>query len=144
MKIESLRIKEGPKKRNPDVLPEWDNSENYCISCNFRHNPKASFRLHCKVKHYIKPPTIERPDWHDPNFYCKTCNITYNGKSSHLNHYRYFHPTKLKPKIANPDLLPDELDSNNYCKTCNRSYIHKGSYRTHLRYIHRMLGVLSF
>lgn len=131
------------KIKNPDVLPEWDSTENYCRSCEYTYNSKTLYHRHCKDMHLMKP-SIERPDWNDPNFYCKICKSTHSSQGTYRKHCRYYHPKYPNPTIINPDVLPDESDPNNYCKLCEKKYTGRCSYRRHLRFTHKMLGSPNF
>lgn len=134
-------IKKNHIIKNPDILPEWDNPNNYCRSCEFTFKGKSAFRRHCKLKHGIKPPTVERPDMRDPNFYCKVCNITFISRISYKTHCGIIHPKyHFSCRIVDPDVLPELSDPNNYCRACKKKFRNKHSYQYHLCYFHRMLG----
>lgn len=144
MKLSRLNVK-GRRIKNHDVLPEWDNPENYCRSCEFTYKTKARYRVHCKQIHDIKPAIAKYIDRHDPNFHCKVCNITLKSKDSLTNHCRYFHPYRQKSiNILNSDVLPDMSEPNNYCKVCKRKYSCRNSYRSHLQFMHKMLDIPNF
>lgn len=40
----------GRKKKNYGILPEWDNEENYCPSCEIKCKQRHSYLKYCKHK----------------------------------------------------------------------------------------------
>lgn len=102
---------------------------------------KKMYHRYFILAHWMEPPTIEHLDIYVSNFYRKVCNISLKSKSSYRNHYRYFHPVRLKPVILNPDILPNVFDLNNYCKACEMTFTTKYDYHSHLGYIHKKLDI---
>ncbi|KAK4513266.1 uncharacterized protein ATC70_011834 [Mucor velutinosus] len=127
---------------NMNVLPDWNDPNLYCPSCNATFHTQRAFKFHCRNIHCMKSPgkfpNKGLPDINDPTHHCKVCNITLKSKKVYRHHCRYAHGVKLRKSFAYPDLTPDLSNPDHYCQTCDRFYSSKPSYQKHLIHIHQM------
>jgi uncharacterized C2H2 Zn-finger protein len=145
------------KALHPELLPDEDDPNFFCRSCEKYLSNKCSYRSHLEVIHsmtlnysdakYVggKIVKTEVPlDENDPSFKCQVCNIQYKSRRSYRKHLRSIHlmtltPSSIARRIANPHVLPDKDDPNNFCQVCQKSFARHVSYRYHLTTLHNMV-----
>ncbi|KAL0141735.1 hypothetical protein V8B55DRAFT_1562300 [Mucor lusitanicus] len=128
-----------------NYLPDADDPNFYCCSCNKKFGRKNSFREHLKEKHSIfhsapRKQSLCKPDIDDTNNYCRACQKTYSHKSTYRKHLRLVHRMTL-PKLKKPADsidLPDPHNPDHYCSVCKKKYTLSRLYRKHCRNVHFM------
>ncbi|KAL0141710.1 hypothetical protein V8B55DRAFT_1562277 [Mucor lusitanicus] len=133
------------QQKQNDTVPDADDPNFYCCSCNKKLGNKRCFREHLIRKHSIFPSaprkqSLCKPDIDDPNNYCRACQKTYSQKRNYRTHLRVVHqmtlPTQKKP--ADRINLPDPHNPDHYCSVCKKSYTLKHLYRQHCKCAHFM------
>lgn len=136
-------------------MPDPDDQDFYCRTCNLQKHSRAAYRYHLQRVHKMKltalqplpfsvktaevrPETL--PDVYDPYFYCRICKKRYKDVICYRRHCQNYHGIQLTRALSIPDpnIEPDPNDPLHYCKACNRSYEVRATYRDHLRRIHKM------
>ncbi|GAN01960.1 hypothetical protein MAM1_0014d01397 [Mucor ambiguus] len=162
-----LSVDQRPELQKPkDVMPNVNDPNFYCRSCERKLVNKDSFKLHLAAIHSLYPSSPEKskikPDASDPNNYCSVCQKTSQSKGRYRKHLRLVHQMTL-PSLRVRDIqkgcLPDPnnphnycnvynwflsnsnatIDINNpqfYCAQSNRSYCRKQYFRKHIRSVH--------
>lgn len=155
--------------KNPDILPVWNDVNNYCRSCDHSFTKKSHYHRHCLFVHQVSLPD---PD--DPNFHCKICDETHKDMIFYRNHCRKEHGMKDLAEITNigcrhcssifemektyiqhverfekklqkealagkEKINPDFYDPNFHCSSCDRNYKSRKGYRSHLRTVHSLV-----
>ncbi|KAI8067260.1 hypothetical protein BDF21DRAFT_426176 [Thamnidium elegans] len=131
--------KPGP---DPSKIPDANDPNNYCISCNFKFKSRASYTSHLVRSHGMshvitpkKPRKLRSTDLTIDilNRYCDFCDKTYSSKSNYIYHLVHTHRMTL-PNIYSEQSNFDH--ENFYCKMCDRRYQKKKTFITHLRNVH--------
>lgn len=153
-RIHRMIIPRLPKPtQNPNVLPDVDDPNFYCKSCQFKYKSRAIYRYHLRqthkmeltllVKQSIVDPTISVADTKNPNnTCCAICKIKYCRRTYYQQHMKKFHkderdiPVNRGRKIPPSNIQPDPNDLNFYCAPCQRRYSAKHYYRPHICLYH--------
>ncbi|KAL9557289.1 hypothetical protein MBANPS3_001443 [Mucor bainieri] len=131
--------------KNPDFVPDWNDPNLHCSSCDHTYKTRLQYTRHCRQVHGLRAPIKPRktgvPDLNDMNKYCKVCQYTYRSKGGYRKHCESVHG--LVPiKFVNPDAVPDINNPDNYCKTCDKHLSTKYNFKLHLHVMHNAYGEL--
>lgn len=147
---------ESPAKRRRrlDIVPDADDPNFYCRSCNYKYSSKSSYKTHLVVVHNLKVKAMNLqgnqvsdipPDVNDPNNYCRTCNREFRSRGEYRIHLSNDHQMILEPierrgvrKQPLLDIMPDVNDPYDRCRACNFEYASRYNYKSHLIKVHGM------
>lgn len=125
---------------NPDLVPDVNDPNYYCISCDKHYANNGSFRNHIRRIHDIKLPfrVFANPELQPDiktkdNKYCAPCNKSYATRENYLMHVRRLH---------NLDKDGKKLAANQ-CHLCGESFPNKAGHRFHLKHTHNVLPPLK-
>lgn len=131
---------------NRNILPDVDDPNFYCKSCQLTYKNRTKFRKHIRKIHKMELAHITRQLIHDPtaamadlehpeNTSCTICMIKYTDKYLYRRHMKRVHQMDLNNKV-DPNIQPDPEDPNFYCKPCQRHYSTRKYFRHHIRLFH--------
>lgn len=149
--LEVPPLESGRRLRvRPDILPDVDDPNWYCKSCQRHFKTHDIYRKHIKRIHEIPlkrlappllyDPTIE-PEIDNPDNFCRSCKKTMKNSSNYRRHLVVVHKMKLErlPKSKHDrSIQPDIDDPNFFCKSCNKSFEDRGRYRIHVQHVHKI------
>lgn len=147
-----------PKEKpliNPNIVPDLNDPNGYCASCNKTIKNLRAYKNHIRLKHGVgkysqpKPNSDIVPDTSDPtNKYCASCQHKYPNRQDYIRHVWNIHGIKaesngtftLKRRIdSNLTIKPDIHNPNDFCKLCARKYSSRYAYIGHLEIVHNVV-----
>lgn len=148
-------MKLAPITRTPDpnILPDIDDPNFYCKSCQAQYASCKNYRIHLRRVHGLKlvplrkkstfDSTISVDDTKNPkDTTCIICKLRYSSRTGYQTHMKNTHkdgrsiPVNRAIIIPNSRIQPDPDDSNFFCRTRQRHYSNEYKYRRHIRLMH--------
>jgi hypothetical protein len=141
----------------PHLMPDVDNPNFYCQSCEKTYSSKTVYRQHSTItQRLILAPIVRdisnfthphiQPDENKPDFYCEACGWKLKRRDMYRKHLVRILKMTLTPIhkgiILFPHIKPDPGDINNYCGGCDKTLSSKNGYWGNVRNVPKMV-VLS-
>lgn len=92
-----VTLKSRVSSARHNVLPDLDDPDSFCKSCNSKFVNRSKYCRHLTCAHGIiakNPHELTVPDYNDPNFFCRSCKLKHPTKNSYINHLILHHNYK--------------------------------------------------
>lgn len=130
---------------NDPSLPDTDDPNFYCRSCQHNFFFKDNYKKHLLLVHHYdlvadssasSAFSSSLPDLHDPNFFCRVCQRGWKTYPPYRQHCKITHKMEVSPQRRSfYNAIIDPNDPKSYCAQCNRTYT---NYRQHLKSAHNI------
>ncbi|KAI9257734.1 hypothetical protein EDC94DRAFT_649824 [Helicostylum pulchrum] len=130
----------------PDLIPNINDENNYCGSCEKRYSNRLNNLHNLSSAHLDKVPELyqgiycKSPSKDDVRFkkHCADCHKVFLLKRLHLIHLDKIHGIKPLEYLQIAD-NPDVNNPNNHCALCDKAFRRKDLFRQHLACVHNIL-----
>lgn len=141
---------------NSKVLPDPDDPNFYCESCDAKYPTRTRYHYHIKYIHKIQLAPLKVSPIYDPNMKkidendvkstsCFLCKLTFGTRNLYRRHRRrHLRNGRMNSELnysrrkvpIDTNILPDIDDPNGYCKVCDRKSTSLKVYINHIRFFH--------
>lgn len=145
----------GRKVAHPNISPDPNDPNWFCLSCQRRYSSRCSYERHIRSMHphvnidntgkkLVNSIMVEMDAGNPKNKRCTICDREYINRYTYRKHMLTIHKDGKREAVSrsrdkgrvNPNIIPIWDDPNSYCRSCNQTFSTKWSYRKHIKTQH--------